>query len=231
VVDDITFLESIGVRSIEFSHGPAIVGEDHFKVILRLLRQEHVDVKCSMELWKLPSIDFVTSLEHTFSNLMFRVNLGSGSEEVRRFNRGIYTSNEDFLRFIDACSDLGIVCQIPFSTNLPHESQETFHHTLQLMEHLVVDKGISTLSWGNLSLEPASPIFLDPSKFQVISHIRRFQDYYNLLKTKQTGYNPSGYHTTTLSEGDSLKLTKVMRSKFLQLLQRVKERQYDSSFY
>ncbi len=230
VVEDISFLESVGVRAIEFSHGPSIVGEKNFSEILSLMRKEAVDIKGAMELWQLPTIDFMKGLERSFSDLMFRVNFGSGSEEVRRLNRGISTSNRDFLKLLDACMDLDIDCHVFFSSNLPFESKETFNDTLKLMERLV-EKGITNISCGNLSIEPASPIFMYPKKYDVISNIGSFMNYYDMLKKKQKSYNPSGYHTSQLSEKDSMALIKVSHSKWRELIGGLNRRPDGYSFY
>ena len=87
IVEDISFLEGIGVRTINFSHGPAVIGEKHFETILELLSKERVDVNGFMELWQLPSLEFIEGLKKRLNDISFRVIVGSGSEEVRRFNR------------------------------------------------------------------------------------------------------------------------------------------------
>lgn len=231
VVEDISFLQDIGVRSIGLSHGPAVLGEKHFADILYLLRKENVDIKGTMELWQLPSIDFVKKLQKGFSELALRIILGSGSEEVRRFNRGMTSPNSDFLKFLDLCIEFGIDSHINFASNLPLESRETFKETLKMMEKLVVDKGVTNISCSNYSLEPASPIFLYPERYHVVADVRSFKDYYNLLRKKQKGYNPSGYHTSTLSQKDSMDLVKLMHSEWRKITESLKMRPIDYSFY
>ena len=161
---------------------------------------------------------------------MFRIILGSGSEKVRQFNRGISTSNQTVLKFLDYCLALGIACHIPFSSNLPLESKESFKESLTLMENLI-EKGITNISCGNHSLEPASPIFLNPKRYHVISDIHCFTDYYSLLKKRQKHYNPSGYHTKTLSQQDSMALIQTMNKKYSQLIETLNVRPIEYSFY
>jgi len=166
-----------------------------------------------------------------FNNLTFRIILGSGSEKVRQLNRGILISNADFLKLLDVCINTGINCYVSFSSNLPFESKKTFKETYKLMEKLILEKDITNIFCGNYSIEPASPIFLNPKKYSVVSKIRSFIDYYNLLKKMQKVYCPSGYRTKTLSEKDSMNLTREVYVKKNELLQNLKRRPTYYSFY
>lgn len=230
VVEDILFLESLGIRKICFSHSPAITGEKHFKKILSLLQKEKVDIWGFMELWQIPTLAFIRELEKSFNNLQFRVCLGSGSEEVRRFNRVISVSNKDILKFLEECIKTGVKIEVTFSSKYPLENRETFRDTLKLMEKMILEKGITNIQCGNLSLEPASPIYLYPKKYGVISKIRSFIDYYDLLKKKQR-LPPSGYHTQTLSDRDAIELLRKLYQKKKELISKLNRKPSNYSFY
>ncbi len=219
VVEDIAFLADIGVRTINFSHGPALVGEKHFFKILDLLRRERIDVNGFMELWQLPSAEFMNGLRKSFSDLSFRVVIGSGSEKVRQFNRGISVSNRDFLKLLDVCRRVGVECFVDFLANLPSETADTFMETLDLMRKLVREKSITNIFFGSCCLEPASPIFLHPKKFGVIADVSDFSSFYSLMRKPHLlpYYLPSGYHTEAMSEADVRALIEVANEKLAEL--------------
>jgi hypothetical protein len=134
------------------------------------------------EFFQLPSKEFLkefvacTVIPHSqaiFSPL-------SGSEQVRRFNGKSFT-NAQFFETLDFLKEYSFPVTVFFSVNLPMEDNKTFESTLQMTREIIDFYPRELLVIANIchTIDPCSPMSLEPGKFFIDANIKSFMDYYH----------------------------------------------------
>ncbi len=113
----------------------------------------------------------------------------SGDEEVRRLNGKFYT-NARFLRMLEDMKRFDMPIFVYFSLNLPGETFKTFKRTLELAQAVgqVYPSHLLRMLNPCHTLDPMSPMSLQPEQFGMQVAYRTFADYYNYCRA--TGWQP-----------------------------------------
>jgi radical SAM superfamily enzyme YgiQ (UPF0313 family) len=201
VADDVQSLVEQGVKKVCLSHDPEIGGKKYYHKIFREIRERRIDVSLYVEVFRLPTPDFLNALPKTFSSTTVAFSPESGSEDVRRL-AGRSFSNEALLRSVEDCVRLGTIFpEAYFLPGLPGETPETFKMTLKLMMKL--SRLPVRVQADNLYIiDPNCLMAIYPQKYGLKLFLKSFSDYLNLSSKIEADMDMIGYETSTLSRED-----------------------------
>ncbi|MFQ6054078.1 MAG: hypothetical protein ACE5OO_07630 [Candidatus Bathyarchaeia archaeon] len=175
--------------------------------LFEMIRREGVDISTEFALWSPSDRAFIRDFARTFNPLYSTLVLSpeSGSEEVRRRNKGFYYDNGELFRWLDDAKRELVPVEIYFATGLSWETAESFEETVRLARAILDDYPVVTMSCNAIVMEPASPRYLHPEEFGVKPKIRGFIDYYNLFRGLAEGLpveSQLGYETIWQTEAE-----------------------------
>ena len=134
------------------------------------IRDEKLKMAYVFEPWGLPSEEFLKAFEETFrdnlKNCRVTVSPESGSERVRRCNKGIFYTNEELEKTVALGQSLKIPMEISFMSSLPGESAEDFLKSVQMAGHFTEKYGCEA-NMAAIGLEPGSPMYENPDKYGI----------------------------------------------------------------
>ncbi len=199
-------MHSMGVWCVTFDPVPK---SDYYIKLFKRLRGEKISIRCKFEAWCLPTKEFVDEFEKTFvEGSEILLSPETGSEKVRKINKGFYFSNEEFLNILKYADDKGVRCRIYFTAGLPGEGMEEFKQTLILVNRIRTETKHAIAHAVPIEIEPASPMYMEREKYKVKSKRQSIRDFYNTHK-KQSGI---GYSTEHFSEEDIPELVNLLRA-------------------
>ncbi|MEM2905697.1 MAG: radical SAM protein [Candidatus Bathyarchaeia archaeon] len=206
VVEDIVKLQERSVRELYVDFDPYPEDRRYYRELFEMLRREKVDIGCELLTWGLPDDEFIADFAGTFDPYfsMITISPETGSEPVRRLNRGCPYSNEALTRQVEALQKSGVYAQLFFSVGLTGETPRDFTSTIKLAEQL---KGrfqniIGPWCYG-VAIEPAAPRFLNPKAHGLTLYRKRFMDFYRFEAARAAGKtvaHPYGYRTEHMDE-------------------------------
>jgi len=181
VLETITEARDYGFKEIYISYFPFGDHRDYFEKLFESLKSKDIKMDYFLECWALPP----KSVLDAFSGLRaegFKLHIGispeSGSEKIRKLNKGFYYSNEELADKLEAIESLDIPVYLYFSCGLPFETAGDFKETLYFQDTLRGRfKNIISISTSSPAIEPASPISLNPSKYGIVRTRSSFKDF------------------------------------------------------
>ncbi len=182
VVDDLQRLHAMGIHQVSLSHDPAVLGRGYWSSLFEELRKRGVKIGIYNECFQLPTdefiADFVRSVDLPHSELA--LTLLSGSERVRRLN-GKSFSNRKLFRVLSTLKRHGVPIYVYFSLNLPGEDERAFEKTLTLARRIAAFYPPHILKMTNQchTVDPCSPMSMEPQKYDVRVSMHTLMDYYN----------------------------------------------------
>ena len=178
-----------------------------------MIRKEGIDISAQFLVWDVTSKKFLEEFKRTFNPLFTTLTLSpeSGSETIRKLNKGFYYSNSELFSWLDLTKDNLIPIELYFTTGLTGETVKHFGETIQLGKKVVQEyPNLVHIACNPIFLEPGSPRFLDPKKFGIILKFQQFIDFYLTYKNFALGRQSSvssrlGYETENMSEVDIIR--------------------------
>lgn len=201
LVQDLIYLQDLGVHVVHLSHDISVAGEKYWKKLFSSMKKEGIFLGLYLNAWQLPDKEFVKALaavcDSRFTTIA--VTLLSGCESVRRKN-GKEISTRDYLRFVTNMETYNLNHIPSFATGLPFETEETFSQTLTLTEKLLSEVCPRSMNCMQLLLDPGSPMYEHPEEYRIVRHYKNFKDYYNRSRkrAKHFPFDFKGYHTEFL---------------------------------
>ena len=173
------------------SYDPTPKDDRYYLSLLEAMRKKEVKPGWGLEFWGLPSERLIESFTRTVDMRRSYIALSpeSGSEKVRRRNKGMYYSNDALFKTMDLLAKHNVPTVIYFTLGLVDETAEDINRTVALSTLLKkkwrkIMEGIFCVP---IQIEPGSPMFEDPEKYGVISTRSTFMDFY-----ESHGRNDSG---------------------------------------
>ncbi len=203
VVEDLLYLQEIGVHVVNFSHDISLAGRKYWEQLLSAVKREGVFMGLYLEVWQLPGRDFIEKTasvwDPRFTTMV--ITLLSGSEHIRKEN-GKRFSNYSYYKCVEVLEKYRINHIPYFATGLPFETLETFKSTLDMTEKLLKEFNLGLIFCTPLRLDPGSPMYEAPKKYGIIPHYRSFADYYErcMKREKNLPHDSIGYTTMFLPE-------------------------------
>ncbi len=197
---------SMGVWCVTFDPDST---STYYVDLFRRLKEERVKIRCKFEAWSLPTKEFVDEFEKTFAKgSEILISPETGSEKVRKANKGFYYSNKKLLEMIKYIDDKGIQCRLYFTAGLAQETMDDFIQTLEFVNKLRVEFKHTVVHAVPIEIEPASPMYMEKGKYGIKSERKSIKDFYSEHK-KRSGL---GYSTNNFSEDDILELVNLLRA-------------------
>lgn len=210
VVAEIRKLYDCGISTFYFEYDPRLSNEKHYIELFNQIKKERMDIGVNFGCWLLPKEDFLKAFLETFDirRSCIAISPESGSEEVRRINKGIYYSNRSLFKALEMMKDKNIYSSVHFTIGLPGESSTDFQTTLRICD-CISKNFYAGPRIDTVPLEPASPMFLYPNKYKIQKYRETFTDYYSWAKARAKSMvplHPLGYRTEYFSEWNIIKL-------------------------
>ena len=212
---------SMGVWYVCFDPDPE---RDYYLELFRMLREEKLEskipnsrnevsrkikVRCKFEAWSLPTREFINSFSETFEKgSEILLSPDTGSENIRKFNKGFFYTNEALLNSVRYMEEKDITCRLYFTAGLPKETMDDFTQTLLLINNLRINFKNTAINAVPIEIEPASPMFLDNEKYKITTKRKTILDFYNEHKQRSS----IGYETEFFKKDEIPELVNLARA-------------------
>ncbi len=185
-----------GYETMHVCFDPYPQRPDFYLELFSRIRQERLKVEFFFESFGLPTEQFIDEFAQTFGpRSLVAISPESGSEEVRRRNKGYFYTNQELWSCLEYTGQKGVKVDLFFSLGLPFERQEDLEATARLIalirRHFPHVQGIRTF---NIEMEPGAPWQLQPERFGVKTHLRTFSDFYRYHRDEGEGFSTFGYY-------------------------------------
>ncbi|WP_010245790.1 B12-binding domain-containing radical SAM protein [Acetivibrio cellulolyticus] len=206
VVDTMEQALSYGYESFVVCFDPFPNDESYFVELFQEIRRRKLSCGMGFECWGLPTRKFVDEFEKTFDKRTSYIAISpeSYSEKVRKMNKGFFYTNDEMYKIMQYIDELEIPMLIYLTMGLPGESSEDLNDTELMTKDLRAKfKYLMSVIVLPVQLEPASPLFDDPKKYQAVTERTCFKDFYEYHKKPDSNpYSYLGYATESLKEAD-----------------------------
>ena len=205
--DDFEKLAAMGITAIQLPLSPE-PGDAYYVELFKRLLVKKLKPVLKVEMCGLPSKKLLSWFGRALapgSNLT--IFAGSGSEKVRRRNRGRFYTNEQLVGILRHAAGMGINIWTGFTTGLPFETRGDFLLTAALMRRIKRLFKTDRTGVYVFPLEPGSPLFENPRKYGVTLRRTTLEDF-----IAQDGQYDMGYSTEHFTESEIVRNLKSLES-------------------
>jgi radical SAM superfamily enzyme YgiQ (UPF0313 family) len=202
VVADIKLALDYGYESMYTVFDPTPDDQTYFVGLFRCIREKGLAKKLGWmhEATGLTSKEFVDEFSETFSE-RFRVIAFSpetGSEEIRRRNKGYFFSNAELFEMLDYTTSKKVNVEVFFTYGIPGENEERVKETYRMRSEIVKKYGRrNCLRALSIEIEPGAPWQIEPEKYGIVISRRTFADFLKAHSRRSAGtYTDLGYYIT-----------------------------------
>ncbi len=185
VIADIERAIGYGYNKIFICFDPTPRNQSYYVELFRRMRERNINVSLYFECWGLPTIEFIKEFSMTFKNDRLShilISMDTISEELRNKNRGHNYSNQELFGCLQNLDEYKIHFDVCLSLGLPGSSFIEAIETKALMKRICRDyKYAGRVMAFLIDLVPGSPMFEDPEKYNIVTQMKSFMDYYNVF--------------------------------------------------
>jgi radical SAM superfamily enzyme YgiQ (UPF0313 family) len=169
------------------------------------LRRRNLQCGLGFESWGLPSRRFIDAFAETFvlERSYIAISAESGSEAIRRSNKGIFFSNQEMYATLEHMAEARVPGLVYLTMGLPGETREHLQETARFAKSLKrrFRSTLEDVFCLPIQLEPTSALFEEPSVHGVHAARASFLDFYRSHGQTNTGpFTHAAYCTESLSE-------------------------------
>lgn len=192
-----------GYNALNVSFDPLPAKDQYWVDLFELVRKEKIEIDMFFECWGLPTDRFVEEFKKTFPSKTsaIAISVETGSEKLRRENKGIYYDNASLYHTLGKLKEFGISTYVYFTIGLASETKEDSAMTTALIGKLRKEYSgiVRDILLVPIQIEPGAPIFEDPDLFEVKTDRSNFTDFYNAHGGYEANpYTDLGYSTNCL---------------------------------
>jgi len=196
VMDSIRDALRWGYETMHVCFDPYPHRPDYYLKLFSRIREEKLPVEFFFESYGLPTREFIDGFAQTFGpRSLLGLSPESGSEEVRRRNKGYSYTNQELWDCLEYTREKGVKVDLFFGIGLPFERAEDLHETAGLIARIRRQfpnvQGFRTFT---IEMEPGAPWHLHPEEFGVETTLQTFFDFYHYHKEEGEGFSAFGYH-------------------------------------
>jgi radical SAM superfamily enzyme YgiQ (UPF0313 family) len=181
--------------------------KDYYVRLFKRIKEERLKIRCKFECWGLPSPEFINAFKDSFvEGSEIVISPETGSEKVRRKNKGYYYDNSTLLDCVNYLMRKEVGCVLYFTAGLPYETMDDFVETLLLVNFIRTKFPKVKIMALPVEMEPNSPWFLEGKKYGIKTKRKTFSDFYGVHKKKSS----IGYETENFSEQEILELVNLV---------------------
>lgn len=197
VIENIRQAVSYGYETMHTCFDPQ-PKKDYYVQLFRKLKEAGVKCEWFFECYGLPTREFVDTFAEVFpgDRSVISINPETGSEEIRKANKGCYYSNAELMETLEYIDGKGVNMEIFFTYGVPFEKAPDLLKSVELRTEIARRfKKVQGMRTMSIEMEPLAPWSTDPDKYGVVTNLKRFKDYYNHHADRSTGcYSTLGYH-------------------------------------
>jgi radical SAM superfamily enzyme YgiQ (UPF0313 family) len=217
ILSDVAVLASQGIEQVAFSHDLFALRFPGLEALLDGVKRDRLAIGVYHEFWRLPQPDVLSEVFSVFDPGVSEVALSpeTGNAQVRKRNfPNKPFGNEDYLRFVTQLRGLGPDLQVYFAANLPFETGETWKEATALAHDVIRGFGFERLTMyaGFLTIDPWSPMWSDPARFDINREFQGLEDY---AKMTRSGRRVAGYTSKTLGPREVVENLRHFREEML----------------
>lgn len=197
VVDDVLRARDFGYRTVSLCFDPTPWRDAYHLDLFERLRRLAPGMGIYFECWGLPTerfLDaFATAFEPEGSSLALSPD--TGSEEVRRRNKGHMYSNAELHASLAACRERGIAVDLFYTLALPGETLREALETRDQVRECLSRYGDTlrrVMTW-TVQLEPGSPQFERPESLGLTTDRKDFLDFHRCHGAGADAYSTLGF--------------------------------------
>ena len=211
VIRELSNAVASGIEYWYNSFDPFPKGSYYIELFKKMRQKKLMGLKVIFECWSLPSTGFMDEFSKTFSldESVLALSPESGSEYVRKKNKGYYFSNAALTAFLESARERNIQVLLFFAPGLAFENREHVVASLAFIRSLKKFRNV-TLQSCAIDYEPGAPVFSDPDGYGIISELREFRDFYRHHDAR----SDIGYHTIHLSKREILAIQELSKAEY-----------------
>ena len=192
VIYDINQLSKNNVKTvyIDFDPDPS---RKYYKKLFKKINKQNLNLIFSA--WSGPiESNLLTEMDKIFNKVEIIISSETGSERLRKellrrgFGKVPFYTNQQLVKFLEELKKKGFKAMVYFISGLPWETEKDWKETIKFGKKLSKDyqmlfvKSYDTIITRNLCapplyIEPGSPIYTNPDKFQMCLSRKFFKDY------------------------------------------------------
>ena len=181
VLDDVRRALDAGYRTMSLCFDPAPKQDAYWVELFERIRREKLPADFYFECWGLPTRAFLEAFAKAFPSpdSYLAYSPDTGSEAVRKRNKGFYYSNDALRRAVRDAEGLDVPLDIFFSIALPGENLAEARKTRDLITEFRNEyNNLRRLMTWSVQLEPGSPQYETPEAFNMVTDRHSFMDFY-----------------------------------------------------
>jgi radical SAM superfamily enzyme YgiQ (UPF0313 family) len=209
IIEDLKSFRGHGLDHWYTCFDPFPMKDSFYIELFEAISKNNLDLRLTFESWAIPSRRFIDSFAQTFvpDTSFIVISPESGSEKVRKKNKGYFYTNNDLLDILRYLSQLRVNVVLYFTAGLPGETPIDFAQTLDMVNFLRLHFPQYLINVMPIALEPASPWSLDSKDYGITVNKRGFFDFYNASRHE----GALGYETPYFSEADIKTATTILK--------------------
>jgi radical SAM superfamily enzyme YgiQ (UPF0313 family) len=204
VIDTIKNALAHGYNGFILCFDPTPQDDKYYLELMSEIRKQKIKCGFSFECWGLPTKTFINAFKETFDmkDSYIAISAETGSDEIRKKNKGYGYTNKQFFDILDHMKVKEVPVVIYMTMGMSGETKEHLQQTKDFTkkirkEYRKIHSGTYLIP---VQIEPASPIFENPEKYNIISNRSCFMDFYNIHGRTDSGpFTELGYTVKTLS--------------------------------
>lgn len=181
VMESIREAGRYGFKGVYIPYMPFPGYGDYYLRLFADIRRERPVANYFLECYALPSGDHIRAFRGTLGcskGLCLGISPDSGSEDIRRKNKGFFFSNNELCKVLETAGDCGLKAVLYFSVGLPFQNAEHIRETVFFQDFLKRRfKDTVKTMMTNIVLEPASPMYRDPEGYGILRTRFSFDDF------------------------------------------------------
>jgi radical SAM superfamily enzyme YgiQ (UPF0313 family) len=209
VLRDLENLKKYSIDTIYTCFDPWPEG-DYYVNLFEKIRKRKMSFNMCFECFSLPTREFIDSFLLTFGKKSSIVlSPDSGSERIRKLNKGFFYTNAELMDVLDYFYGKSIMSTLYFAAGFPFEELDDVKETMQLMSLIKTRyKGFFELAIMPILIDPGSPMWLDNKKYRIDCQLKTFKDLYEKHKSFSSNL---GYRTENFSNEEIVEMVDFIK--------------------
>ncbi|MDP1852660.1 MAG: radical SAM protein [Candidatus Omnitrophota bacterium] len=209
VIKDLKRLKKYNINKL---HMYAVSQNDaYFMDLFKEIRKNKIDLTINFGDCRLSTKVFIDEFAKTFQRgSIISIFLESGSRKIRKMNKEAGYSNNEILEILLYANKKNLKLCLSFSAGLPFETKKNIYETLKFINSIRNRLANVEIRQDSTAIDPASPLFLYPEKYGVLSKVNSLKDFYNFSKSN---LSVIPYCTEFFSEADISEILKLYHSE------------------
>jgi radical SAM superfamily enzyme YgiQ (UPF0313 family) len=208
IVDTMEKAISYGYDSFIVCFDPTPSNDTFYIEAFEEVRRRKLVCGMGFESWGLPTKRFIQEFRKTFNPGTSYIALSpeTGSEEIRKKNKGFFYTNQQFDEVMQWIENEGIPSIVYLTIGLPGENSSHIEETYRFSKEIrkKFEKSLDCILLLPVQIEPGAPMFENPSQYGIVSERTCFEDFYKFhFRPESNSYTFFGYVSDSLKEGKS----------------------------